>query len=257
MKAIVLTVLIAILSFVSFTHAAGCKYTELTDGKVIDVSGIDASSGNYETDCRGGWNCYVNVCAKAKAPSSEKCSIPAHGYQYSSQWGDCNPLGDTNAANIALLDPSNEKGGVIISYGGVAGSDNTKRGIEFSITCDENAETFNPTFTGESKGDTIVYRFTGSSKHACPVIGGGGSDDLPLGQYGVGGLLLTLALVALMLYFIIGAVLMKFKFQKAGIEIIPNVGFWKDIPFLLKDGAMLPVDLIKGASGRGAYQTMA
>ncbi|KAL9647654.1 hypothetical protein ABK040_015144 [Willaertia magna] len=252
----IFALIFATLLSVSLVYAAGSCKLGASNGKVIDLSGLDKRDGYYKTECSG-WDCYVNVCEKAKSPDSA-CSehTSAHGYQILGL--HCHPLGNTDTAKITLIDTSNEKSGVKVVYGGVAGSDNIKRGIEFLIACDENVETFRPVFDGESNGATIVYRFTGSSKHACPVTGGGGggdSNDLPLGHYGVGGLLLTLALVALMLYFIVGAILMKLKFQKTGLEIIPNIGFWKDIPFLLKDGAMLPVDLVRG-QGK-VYQTMA
>lgn len=37
-----------------------------------------------------------------------------------------------------------------------------------------------------------------------------------------------------MLYFIIGAVILKVKYQRAGSEIIPNKGFWFALPILIK-----------------------
>jgi len=35
-------------------------------------------------------------------------------------------------------------------------------------------------------------------------------------------------------YFIVGALVMKFKFQATGTDIIPNKGFWFVLPFLVK-----------------------
>jgi len=55
------------------------------------------------------------------------------------------------------------------------------------------------------------------------------------------------------IYFVAGGALLKFKFQKSGREIIPNVGFWKDLPFLFIDGIMLPVDLIRDSRNRQSY----
>ncbi len=56
---------------------------------------------------------------------------------------------------------------------------------------------------------------------------------------GIGGLLLILLAVAIILYFIIGILFMKFKMKAEGINIIPNVNFWKAIPFLFIDGIKL------------------
>lgn len=64
---------------------------------------------------------------------------------------------------------------------------------------------------------------------------------------------------------------MKFAFKKQGIEIIPNVAFWKDLPFLVKEyeiflqpnhysGAMLIGDGVKAivekVKGRGGYSDL-
>jgi len=56
----------------------------------------------------------------------------------------------------------------------------------------------------------------------------------------------------------VGAIVCKFALKKEGIEIIPNVHFWKDLPFLLKDGIMLPVDLIRMIANRNkpAYESV-
>ena len=48
---------------------------------------------------------------------------------------------------------------------------------------------------------------------------------------------LTLRLVvAIVLYFIIGAVVMYNAKGARGVEMIPNYTFWKDLPFLIKVG---------------------
>ena len=41
-------------------------------------------------------------------------------------------------------------------------------------------------------------------------------------------------IVACIAYFVVGAIIM-YTFKGArGIEVIPNIGFWKDLPFLIK-----------------------
>lgn len=37
-------------------------------------------------------------------------------------------------------------------------------------------------------------------------------------------------------YFVIGAVMMKYRFNANGVDIIPNKGFWMTLPFLIKVG---------------------
>lgn len=36
------------------------------------------------------------------------------------------------------------------------------------------------------------------------------------------------------MYFVIGAIVLKFQYQKAGIEMIPNYTFWMSLPHLIK-----------------------
>ena len=42
------------------------------------------------------------------------------------------------------------------------------------------------------------------------------------------------AFVAFITYFIIGAVVLRVKYQRTGSDLIINKAFWKDFPFLLK-----------------------
>ena len=39
---------------------------------------------------------------------------------------------------------------------------------------------------------------------------------------------------ALIAYFVVGAIIMYTLKGARGIEVIPNIGFWKDLPFLIK-----------------------
>ena len=64
---------------------------------------------------------------------------------------------------------------------------------------------------------------------------------------------MTLGLVGFILYFIVGFILCKFVWKKEGLEVIPNVAFWKDLPFLLKDGVMFWVDLFRKLTKKGEY----
>lgn len=41
-------------------------------------------------------------------------------------------------------------------------------------------------------------------------------------------------LVGIVVYFIMGGVVMKVKYNAAGIDLIPNRVFWKSIPGLIK-----------------------
>jgi hypothetical protein len=61
-------------------------------------------------------------------------------------------------------------------------------------------------------------------------------DSLLTHGVSVGGILILLAALLLLIYFIIGAAWNFFKNKERGVHIIPHVDFWKDLPFLVWDG---------------------
>eukprot|EP00731_Ephydatia_muelleri_P004006 Em0002g182a len=77
------------------------------------------------------------------------------------------------------------------------------------------------------------YSFT---VHFDSTEGGSSSGGSPVGV--VGFILISLIFVALIAYFVIGAIMMYTLKGARGIEVIPNIGFWKDLPFLIKDGVL-------------------
>eukprot|EP01065_Artemidia_motanka_P039509 TRINITY_DN4844_c0_g2_i1.p1 TRINITY_DN4844_c0_g2~~TRINITY_DN4844_c0_g2_i1.p1 ORF type:complete len:300 (+),score=124.79 TRINITY_DN4844_c0_g2_i1:80-901(+) len=74
--------------------------------------------------------------------------------------------------------------------------------------------------------------------------GGGGSDGC-----GGGCIFLILFFVGGFTYFAAGVAINRYKFEKRGFESIPNVEFWKDVPFLVKDGVLYTVHKVRGGSG--------
>nr|CAG4717244.1 unnamed protein product [Naegleria fowleri] len=247
------------LMMVSSIEAA-CAYTTTT-GKVIDVTSVD-KQGGYSVSTGGDWDYYFNVCELPVTSPSSKCSFSQtpQAYQYSSKWNDCYPIGNKGNPKVAPLSPTDETKGVKITHDAFT-YQNARRELVINLKCDQNAATTTFTFDGETTGAVSTYTFTGSSKYACIGAGPGPNPDNPsdepiMGQYGIGGLLLTLLLVGFILYFIIGALVLKFAMKKSGTEIIPQFAFWKDLPFLLLDGILLPVDLIKGCMGKGKYKEM-
>jgi hypothetical protein len=238
-----------------------------TPAGVIDLNGAKSSTGYYkiEDPTISIWNYFVQICdAVTNFPGNSVCQTAyanAKGYQIFSDDSDCFPMAAKGGDDITvkLQDPTQPNNGVTITYQELD-YNNYIRSIEIDLNCDPTAPDNSPlnyvkeTYTwGNSK-----YFFAGKSKYACPGAAGG---NLPLGQYGVGGLLLTLFFAAIALYFIVGAIVLKFKFQKNGVELIPNVEFWKDVPLLIRDGGLFIVDgskiLIAKVTGKTGYQEMA
>jgi len=64
-----------------------------------------------------------------------------------------------------------------------------------------------------------------------------------------GSILLILLLVVAVVYITAGLLWNKFKAQKNGVELVPNLDFWTSLPGLVKDGIMFPINKIRGRSG--------
>jgi hypothetical protein len=55
----------------------------------------------------------------------------------------------------------------------------------------------------------------------------------------------------LVTYFVVGIIIKRVKFDKTGLEMIPNYNFWKDLPFLIKDGVLFVYHSIAGLFRKG------
>jgi len=149
---------------------------------------------------------------------------------------------------VALAKAGSNKGGVTITHEAVSETGTTgssaERTLIINLACDDSAsatEEITEMTATKEYGDYPAFKIvvTASSKAACPSKDlPKPSGHLPLGQYGVGGLIITLLFAFLVLYFIVGALLNKFKFQKEGADIIPQKEFWMDLPLLIKDGVL-------------------
>lgn len=42
-------------------------------------------------------------------------------------------------------------------------------------------------------------------------------------------------------YMVVGMIIKIFKYQASGFDIIPNIEFWKDLPFLVRDGVQFAI----------------
>lgn len=80
----------------------------------------------------------------------------------------------------------------------------------------------------DSNNETNLLLF---SPYACPVT------IEEISHSGIGKVLLILLFVGSFTYFAIGSIVRFMYLGARGIEVIPNLGFWKDLPGLVRDGA--------------------
>lgn len=121
------------------------------------------------------------------------------------------------------------------------------------LVCDSTAN--EPELTADGDGETtLTYIFHLKTKCACPGTcvdappptdpdpphkgggGGGGGGGGIEGPIGIA--VINLAIGGVATYFIVGAIILKFKFERTGTDIIPHKEFWFDLPFLIKDGCV-------------------
>eukprot|EP00695_Tsukubamonas_globosa_P003323 TRINITY_DN573_c0_g1_i1.p1 TRINITY_DN573_c0_g1~~TRINITY_DN573_c0_g1_i1.p1 ORF type:complete len:169 (+),score=46.54 TRINITY_DN573_c0_g1_i1:323-829(+) len=120
--------------------------------------------------------------------------------------------------------------GLVLTYsaGSQTGSGNV-RATAITFTCDPSATATSPVFVTETLvGKVLTYSYTWTTAAACPVTGAGGLSG--------GSIFDIVFFVSLTLYFGIGYTWRYKKFGLRGVEAIPNIDFWRDLPSLLKDG---------------------
>jgi len=100
------------------------------------------------------------------------------------------------------------------------------------------APVVNNTFTISEDPNTCVFTIAVASPYACaqgnqPNGGGGSSDEDALSG---GGIFLIILTVVGVVYVVGGCIYKKASHGTSGMESCPNVEFWKDLPYLVKDG---------------------
>lgn len=162
---------------------------------------------------------------------------PVSAYQEPVNPNICHFMGVKNEkSTYSLLDPTNPTNGVTVKYVDGEFAFGDYRSTQIDIICDsDDSKTFGCVSTGceEKTGNVINYHFVLKSKYGCP---GSGSGRPFLWPVGILGLLALLLIPVFIIYWPVGIIVNKFIRKKEGIEIVPNVTFWKDLPFLVKDG---------------------
>jgi hypothetical protein len=121
---------------------------------------------------------------------------------------------------------------VRISYGRGDLVQTTPRQIDINIQCDPTAAVLsfvNFVEATPSQPPPPSYKYT-LSLTSSVLCGGGGVSG--------GTIFVIILFTGAILYVIGGVVYNKFQLQKDGIELLPNVEFWREVPGYIQDGAM-------------------
>lgn len=88
-----------------------------------------------------------------------------------------------------------------------------------------------------TEGDKLVYNkyvFHLRSKHVCPAGKIPSADKS--GPIGIS--IMFLLVFGVFFYFAMGMVVMRVKYNATGVDLVPNLAFWKNLPILIKDGTL-------------------
>jgi hypothetical protein len=139
--------------------------------------------------------------------------------------------------DVSQSDPANNLWRVVVSYEGGADGRHSEVQYDYSATI---------SFTFLEEKPDLFYHMQVTGPFIVPPVGSADIAGIP------GIVLLLLLLVAVIAYIVIGIAVNAGVRHKRGVEMMPNLEFWKDFPFLLKDGVvftfMYPCNAIKNRS---------
>ncbi|KAL6063600.1 Autophagy-related protein 27 [Balamuthia mandrillaris] len=153
--------------------------------------------------------------------------------------------GDLNKGN-ALSERPKAGTGFFIEFTG--GLDGRRSNIEF--VCDSAMEEGEALFEclNPVENPPLTYNFRFTSRFGCPVSwpesSGGGDDKKGL----AGGWIFIIVLSCVVVVYLVGGVAyQKFRKEESGLNLIPNLEFWKALPGYVKDGCVFSFN--KGKAG--------
>jgi len=201
----------------------------------FDLSNLTRS---VAPDWKGVWLNFITVTFNFCSNTIEKppTPCPQTGIPGFAKYNDvCENFGFLKSDNIyfSLLDANNPGYGLSLTYGKASCSGPTS--LSLHLLCDPTANTASVTKT--EPVDQCGYQIDMVTKWACPLPDDKSSgDSWPL-AISLGWIIIILFIGAVFLYLVIG-VIVNWQIRKIepGLELIPNWSFWKDFPFLVRDG---------------------
>jgi len=219
-----------------------CEWTD-ANGNLYDFSAL----ANVKTSAKlsdGGYDFYVKPCTSTpkNAETAPACGKPnAPIIQLLQGTTECTAYLADLATQAWSKDANNH---IVLAYGNGQPCGGVSRAAKISFECDSSTES---NFY-EAKTDyptQCQYEFEWKTKYACPGMAGT-SGGLTGGAW----FLIFLFAIILPVY-LIGGVIFNMRKGATGIEAIPNIAFWRDLPSLLKEGCKFTFGR---CCGRGGYQ---
>jgi len=228
---------LALLCLASVTLAKPeypCTYKDYDLSKMYK----DSKQNDYSwTDSTTGHTFYINICGVTKESCEPQYNAGCCQYDGNAWYA----AGDASQGTFSDYPVPNTEG-VLLMYANGQTCNGVSRVTSIEIKCDSKAGTG----TISQVDETVSCRYTANmaSKYACEggSSGNDGKDDDKDkdkgGGFPWGWTIIGIFFGCVILYIIIGMAV-KWKVygaEPASLDIIPNVEFWKELPFLFYDG---------------------
>lgn len=212
---------------------SNCKL-QINDTHYLDLSSDSAT----DKVISGGGNQYtVNLCkAISLQPGTGITSCPlGQTYNCQSNSGTLKTVALTTSPATGTISGNS----VRITYSGGEACPNAGTGVYRKHIITFSCGTANPgTLTYQSESPQCTYNFVYTGAVGCPLAGSGGGGGSSSSGLSGGDVFLIIFFVGGFLYVVIGmAYNFQFK-QLRGVEMVPNVDFWRGLPGLIKDGCV-------------------
>jgi hypothetical protein len=219
------------------TPARTCAWTS-PGGVKFDLRGMRRTDHDYLGTTPGGYTYRFNVCAGTVKVCNRQAA-PASKWRGSK----CNNLGDMQTQDFALIDPADPYKGLKVTYkdGDICKKQVNgqmeigSREVTYEIQCDSSQS---PGMLKHIQEVSMCdYTVSFLSKHGCPAGGGGGMH---------GWTLIFWILFGACAYLGIGIGFNRYRTPDLPLaEAVPNLGFWKELPGLVKDGVVFTTEKAK------------
>jgi len=212
---------------------AGCGIYKATDGSSYNLNPLTTAKGYQGGEAGTQYTYFWNFCQDVNV----SCLFPTPAAQVLGT--TCISVG--YLANTIISDnPSNPKAGFQVQYTNTQDNkcqqNTVNRVTNIIVDCDQSVEASFVDITEPGGNGGCLYQIRMKSKYACPIKGGIAGEVSGLSG---GSIFLIIVLIAAVLYLSIGSIVMWKVKGHSGIEVIPNIEFWKDLPGLIKDGVLL------------------
>jgi len=210
--------------------SSSCVFRAPT-GEAFDLTPMKRDDHDFTGTTTGGYAYRFNVCGN----TVKLCNAqPAPA----SKWRGtkCNNLGDPSTQTVSLLDSKDPSAGVRLKYtqGDICKRqvngqmEISSRLISYDVACDPSEDPGSLRLIKEESMCEYTIQF--ASRHACPAGGLRG----PL--HGYGWRLIILLFLSLTCYLGVGVYLNGRNDGKHGIEAIPHIRYWEEVPGLVREG---------------------